>query len=297
MTPEPITISALQHYIFCRRQCALIHIEGLWAENRLTAEGRILHEKAHAENIGPRGGGRHETRPGVRIVRGLALCSDRLGLVGKADIVEFLQPGSLPSADLDPTIAAKAAPEIDAHAPDSEDPLASFFSIAPRSEPRPAPRRRRNGPLGTPFPIEYKRGRPKKHDADIVQLCAQALCLEEMLNLPEGGVPTGAIYYGRTKHRLDVALTYGLRERTREVIAQTRALLDSSQTPRVRREKKCDRCSMLDLCLPGVTGPGTSAARFALKALLDPKQSPPDTRPAGYPAANQSTTSFNPRPD
>ena len=87
MYPQPIPISALQHYIFCPRQCALINVEGLWAENRLTVERHVLHKKAHAEILGPRGGGRTQTRPGVRTVRALSLCSDRLGLVGKANVV------------------------------------------------------------------------------------------------------------------------------------------------------------------------------------------------------------------
>src|SRR5690606_16422424 len=132
-----LPISALQHLLFCERQCALIHIEGLWAENRLTVEGQHLHEKAHA--------GRGETRPGVRIARGLAIRSERLGIAGYADIVEF-------------------------HADEQSG-------------------------LAKPFPVEYKRGRPKRHDADLVQLCAQAMCLEETLNT---SVTAGALFYGST---------------------------------------------------------------------------------------------------
>lgn len=170
--PDLIAISALQHYVFCPRQCALIHVEGQWAENRLTIEGRILHRNADATRVGPRGGGRSTARRDVRIVRGLPLCSERLGLIGKADVVEFHAAPSQPQA----------------------------LALAP-----------------VPFPIEYKRGKPKKHDADLVQLAVQALCLEEMLALPEGGVPAGAIFYGVTKRRLDDAL----RARTREVIAKS----------------------------------------------------------------------------
>lgn len=231
MNLDPLPISALQHLIFCERQCALIHIEGLWAENRLTVEGRILHRRAHGEDAGPRGGGRAELRrrgcPGgdqrIRIVRGLALQSERLGLVGKADVVEFRQPGG-------------AAPV----------PYA---------------------PLGIPFPVEYKRGRPKRHDADLVQLCAQAMCLEEMLGLPAAGVPAGALYYGRTRHQLDVSFDRPLRERTEAACARLHELVDSGITPRARREKKCDRCSLLNLCLPDATGPGKSAARYIERAL------------------------------
>ena len=127
--PDLLPISALQHLLFCERQCALIHIEGLWAENRLTAEGRLLHAKVHDVD--------DENRPGIRIVRGLELTSQRLGLYGIADVVEF-------------------------------------------SGDRP------------PKPIEYKRGKPKAHAADQVQLCAQAMCIEEMTacHVPEGGSST-----------------------------------------------------------------------------------------------------------
>lgn len=230
---HPIPNSALQHYIFCPRQCALIHIEGLWAENRLTVEGNILHRKAHGEKAGPRGGGRAESRPGIRTVRGLALCSDSLGLTGKADVVEF---HGAPDAD-------QAATEAGA-----------FGQRAAR-------------PLGRPFPVEYKRGRPKRHDADLVQLCAQALCLEEMLGLGEGGVPAGAIFYGQPRKRLDVVFDATLRRRTLGVIAGCRAMIQSGVTPRAAREKKCDRCSLLNHCLPGATGPAKSASRYIVAAV------------------------------
>src|SRR5690242_10725899 len=133
-----IPISALQHYLFCPRQCALIHVERLWAEDGATAEGRILHERVDA--------GRPENRPGVSIGRRVQLRSLVLGVFGMADVVEFHS-------------ARKGAP------------------------PRP-------------FPVEYKRGKPKAHRADEVQLCAQAICLEEMF---EQVVPEGALFYGETR--------------------------------------------------------------------------------------------------
>jgi CRISPR-associated exonuclease Cas4 len=248
---DPLPISALQHLIFCERQCALIHIEGLWAENRLTIEGRILHRRAHAEDAGPRGGGRAESRrrgsPGgdqrVRIVRGLALQSERLGLVGKADIVEFRLPGGAALRAATPPAPAQGTP------------------LVPHAL------------LGTPFPIEYKRGRPKRHDADLVQLCAQAMCLEEMLGLAAGGVPAGALYYGRTRHQLDVPFDRALRERTEAACARLHELIAFGVTPRARREKKCDRCSLLHLCLPDATAPGKSAARYVERALAAASQS------------------------
>lgn len=202
-----LPLSALQHLLFCERQCALIHVEGLWAENRLTVEGRHLHDKAHD--------GPSETRAGVRIARGLALRSLRLGLVGKADVVEFHPPAS-------------------------------------------------SGGAARPFPVEYKRGKPKRDDSDRVQLCAQGLCLEEMLSVE---VPAGALFYGRTRHRLDVALDATLRRRTEEAAARLHELIARGRTPRAVREPKCESCSLLDLCLPDALRPRLSAARFFEHAL------------------------------
>ena len=134
-----IMISALQHFAFCPRQCALIHIEQVWTESGLTAEGRIMHEKVHEEQ--------RESRGAVRIECGIPLRSLRLGLIGKADVVEFHRIGK---------------------------------------------------GVWQPFPVEYKRGKPKPDHCDKVQLCAQAMCLEEMLSVP---VPEGALFYGRTRRR------------------------------------------------------------------------------------------------
>lgn len=202
--PDPIPISALQHLVFCERQCALIHIEGLWAENRLTVEGRVLHKNAHNDDPGPRGGGRHLTRPGVRIVRGLALASEALGLIGKADIVEFHTPAPGGTA-----LRAASAPEDTA--PSTPIARADFADAARQ----------------VPFPIEYKRGRPKAHDADKVQLCAQALCLEEMLAV---AVPAGALFYGTTRRRQEVNFDAALRAKTLDAISRLRALLYAGVT-------------------------------------------------------------------
>jgi CRISPR-associated exonuclease Cas4 len=222
--PDPLPISALQHLLFCERQCALIHIEGLWAENRLTVEGQSFHRRAHGERAGPRGGGLHTTRAGVRTVRGMPLECRRLGLVGKADVVEF-------------------------HA-DTGD---------------------RSGPA-VPFPIEYKRGRPKSHHADEVQLCAQALCLEEMLGVR---VPRGALFYGRTRRRHEVVFGADIRDRTECAAVRLHEMIALGITPRAVREAKCDRCSLLDLCLPGGTGPGRSAARYTSRALAGASRDSP----------------------
>ncbi len=191
-----LPISALQHLQFCERQCALIHIEGLWAENRRTVEGRLLHDRVHDAGAATRRGVRHE--------RGLQLASQRLGLFGIADIVEFVA------------------------------------GVAPR-------------------PIEYKRGRPKTHLADEVQLCAQALCLEEMLSCT---VPVGELFYGSIRRRVEVSFSAELRDRTEEATARLHVLIREGRTPMARREPKCDRCSLLHLCMPGALRPRTTAQRY-----------------------------------
>ena len=184
-----IPLSGLQHFLFCPRQCALIHIEQIWAEDVATAEGRLLHERADA------GGG--ESRPGVRVARGLALRSFALGVTGKADVVEFHDA--------------------------------------------------RRGERGRPFPVEYKRGKPKAHRADEVQLCAQAICLEEMFATT---VPDGALFYGVTRRRLAVAFDDALRGLTARVAAETRAMVASARTPLPVKTPACRRCSLETLCQP-----------------------------------------------
>ena len=194
-----LPLSGLQHLAFCERQWALIHIESLWAENRLTVEGKQLHERVHEAD--------DERRGGVRIVRGLRLRSLCLGLSGQADVVEF-------------------------HAgADGE----------------------------TPFPVEYKRGRPKPNRMDEVQLCAQALCLEEMLAVP---VTQGALFYGQPRRRQDVALDAELRRVTEDLAARMHALFDAGATPAPVYEKKCDNCSLFDQCMPKNTGQSDAARRY-----------------------------------
>jgi CRISPR-associated exonuclease Cas4 len=180
-----IPLSALQHQLFCPRQCALIHVEGLWAEDGATAQGRILHERVDA--------GRPERRPGVRIVRGLALRSLALGVSGLADVVEF------------------------------------------------------SGQPPRPFPVEYKRGKPKAHHADEVQLCAQAICLEEMFG---GEVSEGALFYGEIRRRHPVGFDSALRALTAETAAAARANIAAGHTPAPVRTPACRRCSLEVLCQP-----------------------------------------------
>ncbi|HWR37350.1 MAG TPA: CRISPR-associated protein Cas4 [Clostridia bacterium] len=194
MSREPLPISALQHLAFCPRQWGLIHVEQAWVENRLTAEGRLMHEKADS--------GTEELRGGVRIVRGLLLESRILALTGRADVVEF----------------------------------------------RPAP-----------FPVEYKRGKAKPTDCDIVQLCAQALCLEEMLGT---SVPAGAIFYGEPRRRTEVAFSDALRERTTMLTEQMHTLHAAGVTPAATPGRHCRNCSLVALCLPNATSGERSALRW-----------------------------------
>ena len=230
-----LPISALQHLLFCPRQCALIHVEQLWADNALTVEGQRLHRRADAGGTAER-----RRRAGVRVARALPLRSFRLGLFGKADVVEFPVNPTVPSP-------AKATAGTDG----AEGPAN-----------RPADR-----PAAPPLPVEYKRGKPKAHRADEVQLCAQALCLEEMLGV---AVPAGALFYGVTRRRIDVPFDAALRNLTERAAAELHAMLASGVTPTAAREKKCDRCSLRHLCLPDGPGGGRrQAARFAERSLRE----------------------------
>jgi len=210
-----LPLSALQHLLFCERQAALIHLEQLWAENPLTVEGRHLHERV---DTAP-----GESRGDVRVARALPLRSLRLGLTGRADLVELHR-----ISDAGETGAALPG-------------LAGVWRL---------------------FPVEYKRGRPKPHHADEVQLCAQALCLEEMLGT---AVPAGAIFYGQTRHRHDVRFDDALRRETEEAAGRLHRILASGVTPPPVREPKCDQCSLIDLCLPDA--PAHSARRFLDRML------------------------------
>lgn len=203
---ELLPLSGLQHLLFCERQCALIHIEQVWDENRLTAEGRLLHEKVHERE--------DETRNDVKIARGLRLRSLALGLYGMADVVEF-----------------------------HKQPDGSWQA----------------------FPVEYKRGKPKPNICDEVQLCAQAMCLEEMLN---ARVSSGAIFYGLPRRRMDVEITLSLREQTESAAKRLHELVKSGVTPPAEYEKKCRSCSLFDLCMPKRIGDGKRSVDAYLKEMV-----------------------------
>lgn len=227
MYPEAdlIPISALQHLLFCERQCALIHVERLWVENRLTTEGNHLHKKAHE--------GPDETRDGVRVTRGLQVRSFRLGLAGQCDIVTWQPPDDRQ---------------------DSGVQKSGFLPV------RKLPGRSKVALDGwTITPIEYKRGRPKKDDCDRVQLAAQALCLEEMLGV---SVAWGELFYGQKRRRTLVDLDDRLRDLVHRSAARLHELFDSGVTPPAIPAPKCESCSLVSLCLPSVTNPARKASRF-----------------------------------
>jgi CRISPR-associated exonuclease Cas4 len=197
---ELLPLSGLQHMAFCDRRWALVHIENIWEENRFTAEGNVLHEKAHSAEI--------ESRPGVLIRRTLPIHSFRLGLSGQADIVEF-QPAKIGVPGL--------------------------------------PVEGRRG-LWRPYPVEYKRRRDKAGSlAYRIQLCAQALCLEEMLSV---SVPEGAVYDGSTRRRQQVALDSQLRAAVESLARQMHEFFKSGTTPLPVLKKACQSCSLKERCFP-----------------------------------------------
>jgi len=210
---EPIPLSALQHAVYCLRQAALIHLERVWAENRFTAEGQVLHQVADK-------GGARKAR-GVKRVMALPLASRRLNITGVADMVEFHAGG------------------------DGE----------------------------TPFPVEYKRGKAKLHRADEVQLCAQALCLEEMKGRP---VPEGALFYAETKRRIAVPFDAELRRLTEETIAALAEVFVSGKTPLPTPLKtRCRACSLNELCRPDAVARPVKAWRSRMVARILADETPP----------------------
>ncbi len=204
--PDPVAISSLNDFLYCNRRCALHRLDALWVDNVWTVSGTLAHEQADDP-------GYRQTAEGARIERALPLFSVKLGLTGKADIVEF----------------------------------------------RPAT----NG-LEVPLPVDYKLGKRKKWDNDDVQLCAQALCLEEMIGAP---VPKGAIYHVKTRRRREVLFTDDLRQLTIHTIEQVRALMLADEVPPAVVKPQCDGCSMHAICLPELSG-GSRAMDTAYAGLF-----------------------------
>lgn len=208
-----LQLSGIQHFAFCRRQWALIHIEQQWEENFRTADGRIMHEKAHDSGF-------HEKRGDVVISRAMQISSAELGVSGECDVVEFHR---------------------------SKDGVSLF------------------GLEGTynVVPVEYKRGQPKVDDCDRLQLCVQALCLEEMLCCD---IPQAFLYYGETHRRIAVELDAELRTRAVEMLKEMHKLYERQHTPKVKRTKSCNACSLKDICLP-VLNKERSAAAYISEIL------------------------------
>lgn len=206
-----IMISALQHYLFCPRQCALIHMEQAWSENLFTAQGHLMHESVHS--------GKFEKRDKIIRARGLWISSARLGLSGQADLVEFHK-----------TNVAGEGIQLQGY-----------------------PGRWRA------FPVEFKRGKPKADRSDDVQLCAQALCLEEMLDTRIG---EGAIFYGKNKRRHPVVFNETLRDLTEKTTLAIHALFESGSTPTAKYAKKCKSCSLYQLCMPKTIGRKGAVSRY-----------------------------------
>jgi CRISPR-associated exonuclease Cas4 len=208
-----LPISGLQHLAFCPRQWGLIHLEQVWQENLLTAEGRLLHERADLPG--------QTRRDQVRSVRGMWLRSDRLALTGRADVVEF-------------------KPE--------------------------------------PYPVEYKRGKRKPNDCDAVQLCAQALCLEEMLGV---SIPKGAFFYGAPRRRLEVLFTIELRRRTESLAATMHQLFRAGTTPAAQPGPHCRNCSLVDICLPASTDGTVNPQKWLERQLRSLSTAPVDNASIG----------------
>jgi CRISPR-associated exonuclease Cas4 len=192
-----LLLSGIQHFIFCRRQWALIHIEQQWQENLRTVEGQILHDRAHDNTI-------KEKRGNLIISRGTRVFSRTLGLTGTCDVIEYHQ---------------------------SPDGIKIFG----------------HGGNYKPIPVEYKRGRPKENRADEIQLCAQVMCLEEMLICH---ITEAFLYYGDVKHRLKVVIDNELRQRVRTAAREMHELYERRHTPKTKISKACRACSLADICMP-----------------------------------------------
>lgn len=185
-----ILISSLEHFRFCPRQCALIHLDCYWHENALTALGRAMHERVNTP------GQRQD--PGKKTEYSVPLASRRLGISGIADLIEYTRNS--------------------------------------RKEP------------WTPLPVEYKHGKPTESESNEIQLCAESMCLEEMLEIT---IPAGMIYYGKDMKRHPVLFDQALRSMTEQIISEVHSLFQIGRIPSpVYSAARCDHCSLVDYCRP-----------------------------------------------
>lgn len=195
-----LMISGLEHFGFCRRQWALIHIEQQWAENSRTVDGAILHEKAHNPDL-------KEKRGELLITRGMKVFSANLGISGECDVVEFYN---------------------------SEKGISLYGYDG----------------LWQPYPVEYKRGAPASGEGSALQLCAQAMCLEEMLCCD---IAEGALFYGEIRRRDIVQFTEELRQRVKDYLVEMHDYYAKGYTPKVKMRKNCNACSLKEICVPKLT--------------------------------------------
>jgi len=213
--PEDLLpLSGIQHFLFCRRQWALIHVERQWQENALTVEGKILHGRVDDPFF-------TEKRKGVIVARSVPVASTKLGLSGVCDVVEFTE--------------SPEGVRLPGH-------TGTFLAA----------------------PVEYKRGKQKQEPSDEAQLCAQALCLEEMLTV---SIPTGYLYYGQTRRRVAVDLNAALREQVRKAAQEMHAYMQRGYTPKVKPFKGCRSCSLADVCLPNLQREVTLASTYIAQQI------------------------------
>ena len=192
-----LLLSGIQHFVFCRRQWALIHIEQQWEENVRTFEGKVLHERAHNPEF-------REKRKDILTVRAMKVFSRTMGISGECDVVEFHQ---------------------------------SEYGISLQGQTG----------VYVVIPVEYKRGSPKTHEADQLQLTAQAMCLEEMLVTQ---IEKGFLYYGETRHRMEVIFSQELRAKVKQCFKEMHAYYERRYTPKVRKSTSCKQCSLCNICMP-----------------------------------------------
>jgi CRISPR-associated exonuclease Cas4 len=213
---DSLPLSGIQHFAFCPRQWALIHIEGIWVENFLTAQGRVMHDKVDDPWF-------NEMRKGMVTSRSMPVVSKELGLYGVADLVELI----------------------------------------PDDQGVPVPGRRG---LWRPRPVEYKRGKPKDDDCDAVQLCAQAVCLEEMLDVI---IENGDIFYGQIRRRTIVDFNGDLRDKVHHAAKDMHRHFEANLIPLAKKEKKCRACSLIDACNPELLTLKGSVAEYIHRELDD----------------------------
>ncbi len=209
-----LQLSGIQHFAFCRRQWALIHVENQWAENYRTTDGELMHGNAHNAAFS-------ESRGNTLIQRAVRVHSPTLGVSGACDVLEFhRKPGGI-------TLPGREG-------------------------------------TWQPYPVEYKRGKPGTTEGDALQLCGQALCLEEMLCCE---IPSGALYYGEIRHRENVEFTAALREQVHSLLREMHEIYTRGYTPKVKPGKGCNACSLKELCLPKLLR--TRSVSAYLKEAMD----------------------------